>query len=88
MILMNTLKTLGVSFDPKNEYYDAYHVKVEHNLAIEMKYETRRQFYIRVPTTELSECELPVVFTNCIKQKGYVECQTLDLLKFNQKVGI
>jgi DNA mismatch repair protein MSH4 len=82
------LKASGVSFALTEECLEFNFIKAEHNLAIEMKYETRRQFYIRIPTTELSGRELPVVFINCVKRKGYIECQSLDLLKFNQKVGI
>lgn len=53
---------------------------------MEMKYETRRQFYIRIPVTELVHRELPPIFINAIKRKGFLECQTLTLIKFNQKV--
>jgi DNA mismatch repair protein MSH4 len=58
----------------------------EYHIAMDMKYETRRQFYIRIPTTELVDRELPTIFTNTVKRKGYLECQTIALLKFNQKV--
>jgi DNA mismatch repair protein MSH4 len=51
-----------------------------------MKYETRRQFYIRIPKIQLTDRELPDIFTNVVKRKTYLECQTLTLLKYNQKV--
>ncbi len=51
-----------------------------------MKYDTARQYYIRIPTSELEERNLPDVFINSFRKKNVVECQTLDLLKLNQKI--
>ena len=51
-----------------------------------MKYDTARQYYIRVPVSELEDRELPEVFINVFRRKQIVECQTLDLLKWNQKI--
>ena len=61
-------------------------LKVEHGLVVDMRFEQGRQFYIRIPAYEFEDRLLPPVFTNAIKKKGNVECQTLDLIKFNQKV--
>lgn len=52
-----------------------------------MKYDTARQYYIRIPTSELEERNLPDVFINQFRRKNIVECQTLDLLKLNQKIA-
>jgi DNA mismatch repair protein MSH4 len=51
-----------------------------------MKFDPGRQFYIRVPACEFESRPLPAVFTNAIKKKANIECQTLDLIKFNQKI--
>ncbi|KAL8685427.1 MAG: hypothetical protein Q9224_005821 [Gallowayella concinna] len=51
-----------------------------------MRYDTARQYYIRVATSELEERPLPEVFINSFRKKNFVECQTLDLLKLNQKI--
>ena len=40
-----------------------------------------------IPVSELAERELPAVFINIFRRKGKVECQTLDLLKLNQKIA-
>lgn len=51
-----------------------------------MKFENARHFYIRIPEAEFENKPLPAVFTNIIRKKNYVECQTLELMKRNQKV--
>lgn len=57
-----------------------------HNLALELKYDTARQFYIRIHNSELEDRILPKVFINQFRRKNIIECQTLDLLKSNQKI--
>ena len=51
-----------------------------------MKYDTARQYYIRIDASELEERNLPDVFINVFRKKNMIECQTLDLLKWNQKI--
>lgn len=51
-----------------------------------MKYDAARQFYIRIAASELEERNLPDIFINVFKKKNMIECQTLDLLKWNQKI--
>lgn len=51
-----------------------------------MKYDTARQYFIRVPVSELEGRDLPNVFINVFRKKQMIECQTLDLLKLNQKI--
>ncbi|KAL8687009.1 MAG: hypothetical protein Q9218_006697 [Villophora microphyllina] len=69
---------------------DAYQLITDlgqtYSIALEMKYDTARQFYIRIATSELEERNLPEVFINAFRRKTYIECQTLDLLKLNQKI--
>ena len=52
-----------------------------------MKYEPARQFFIAIPVSELEERELPAVFINIFRRKGKIECQTLELVKLNQKIA-
>ncbi|KAL8879902.1 MAG: hypothetical protein Q9192_008136, partial [Flavoplaca navasiana] len=54
---------------------------------LEMKYDTARQYYIRIATSELEERNLPEIFINSFRKKNFIECQTLDLLKLNQKIA-
>lgn len=69
---------------------DAYHHVEElgavHKLHLELKFDSARQFYIRLPVSDLEERPLPPIFTNMFKKKNMVECQTLELMKINQKV--
>ena len=59
----------------------------EHALALDVKYEPARKFFIRISTADLAGRELPSVFINVFRRKNLVECQTLDLLKINQKIA-
>lgn len=58
----------------------------ETDLPLEMRFEVGRQFFIRFPATAASQSQLPEVFLNIVTRRGNIECQTLDLLKLNQKV--
>ncbi|KAI4217829.1 MAG: hypothetical protein L6R36_009256 [Xanthoria steineri] len=70
---------------------DAYQLVTDlgqtHSIALEMKYDTARQYYIRIATSELEDRNLPEIFINSFRKKNFVECQTLDLLKLNQKIA-
>ena len=57
-----------------------------HNLKLELKYDTLRQYYIQIPISELEDRELPEVFVHPFRKKKILECQTLDLKKWNQKI--
>lgn len=60
---------------------------VEHELTLDLKYDTARQFYIRAHASELeSPPSLPEPFINIFPKNKYVECQTLTLVKLNQKI--
>lgn len=48
-----------------------------------MKYDSARQYYIWLPRTD---AQLPDVFINVYRKKKFIECQTLDLVKLNQKI--
>jgi hypothetical protein len=71
---------------PENRCSDA--LVVEYDLSLDLKYDTARQFYIRIPSSEIEGRTLPPVFTNVFRNKNMIECQTLELMKRNQKVRI
>ncbi|KAI9739771.1 MAG: MutS protein msh4 [Cirrosporium novae-zelandiae] len=58
----------------------------EHELSIDLQYDPARQYYFRIPLVGLADRVIPPVFTNIIRKKTYIECQTLALMKQNQKV--
>jgi DNA mismatch repair protein MSH4 len=58
----------------------------EYKFQLELKYESARQFYIRIPLSKIDGRELPPIFINVVRRKKNIECQTLELMKRNQKV--
>jgi len=59
----------------------------EHNLNLQTRFDPKRQFYLRLPSSELEQRNLPAVFINVVRQKDMIECQTLELLKRNQRAN-
>ncbi|KAJ6193254.1 DNA mismatch repair protein MutS [Bipolaris maydis] len=46
----------------------------EYGIKLDLKYETARQFYIKVALSELEGKALPPVFTNIIRRHNHIEC--------------
>ena len=62
-------------------------MKIEtYELPLDLKYDAARQYYIQILASELEDRNLPEVFINVFRKKNMVECQTLDLVKWNQKI--
>ena len=59
----------------------------EHSLSLQTKFDNPRQFYIRLRAEDLEARDLPAVFNNVFRKKDNIECQTLELLKRNQKIS-
>ncbi|KAK7542311.1 muts domain V-domain-containing protein [Phyllosticta citribraziliensis] len=57
-----------------------------HELALDIKFDSARQFYIQFDMADIDNRVLPATFTNIYKKKNKVECQTLEMMKRNQKV--
>ncbi|KAL2815620.1 muts domain V-domain-containing protein [Aspergillus cavernicola] len=55
-----------------------------HDIGLDLKYDPARQYYISLSATETRA--LPDVFINVYRKKNRIECQTLDLVKLNQKI--
>ncbi|KAF9884637.1 MutS protein msh4 [Aspergillus nanangensis] len=55
-----------------------------HDIALDLKYDTARQYYMCLSAAEVES--LPEVFINVYRKKHRIECQTLDLVKLNQKI--
>ncbi|KAJ5211481.1 uncharacterized protein N7498_003127 [Penicillium cinerascens] len=53
-------------------------------MALDLKYDTARQYYICISISDAES--LPDVFINVFRKRSRVECQTLDLVKLNQKI--
>jgi DNA mismatch repair protein MSH4 len=53
---------------------------------LELKYNTARSYYISLSAFELDGA-LPDEFINVVKRRDRMECQTLDLVKLNQRIS-
>ena len=53
---------------------------------LSLKYDVARQLYFTFPASDLDDRALPEVFVNVFRKKNLVECQTLSLVKLNQKI--
>ncbi|KAF1845858.1 DNA mismatch repair protein muts [Cucurbitaria berberidis CBS 394.84] len=60
----------------------------EYGIQLDMKYDNARQFYIKISKSELEGRILPPIFTNILRRKNHIECQTLELMKRNQKINV
>lgn len=58
----------------------------EHQLPLQVMYDNSRQYYIRLPVVELENRPLPPVFINVFRKQKNIECQTIDIMKQNQKI--
>ncbi|KAF2441187.1 hypothetical protein P171DRAFT_419370 [Karstenula rhodostoma CBS 690.94] len=72
----------------EDAYQHATELSEEYDIKLDLKYETGRNFYIRIHIAELEDKALPPVFTNVFKKKNMIECQTVELMKRNQKINI
>ena len=61
-------------------------VAVETGLPLQTMYDNGRHFYVRFPIVELEDRPLPPIFINALRKKNNIECQTIELMKRNQKI--
>ncbi|TQS37015.1 hypothetical protein Golomagni_02527 [Golovinomyces magnicellulatus] len=52
----------------------------------EIRYDNSRKYYLRILEATFNGNPPPEVLINCYLIKGYMECQTLDLVKLNQRI--
>lgn len=55
-------------------------------MQVETRYDNARRYYLRIPETSLEGQTLPDILINCYRKKGFIECQTLNLVKLNQRI--
>ena len=53
---------------------------------MDLKFESARQYYLRISASEIAHRPLPKAFVNVYRRKSVVECQTIELIKLNQKI--
>lgn len=59
----------------------------EYKLPLQTKYSNDRGFYLRLRVEELEDRNMPPVFVNVYRRKDIIECQTMELIKRNQKIS-
>ncbi|RAR01227.1 DNA mismatch repair protein MutS [Stemphylium lycopersici] len=72
----------------EDAYQHSTELSQEFDIRLDLKFETARQFYIKIAMSELEGKVLPPVFTNVIRRKNNIECQTVELMKRNQKINV
>ncbi|PQE03983.1 dna mismatch repair msh4 protein [Rutstroemia sp. NJR-2017a BVV2] len=70
---------------------DVHQHVTEINQKYEMQAETRfdnpRGYYLRFSENDFDGRNVPDILVNCFRKRGFIECQTLDLMKLNQKIA-
>lgn len=51
-----------------------------------MRYDNSRRYWLRIRESDLDDRPLPDILINKFRKKAYIECQTLDLVKLNQRI--
>jgi DNA mismatch repair protein MSH4 len=52
----------------------------------ETRYENARRYYLRFAGGEFDGRNIPDILVNRYRVKGFIECQTLDLMKLNKRI--
>lgn len=52
----------------------------------ETKFDNARRYYLKLHESGFEDRPVPDVLINCFRKKGIIECQTLDLMKLNQRI--
>ncbi|KAG9238562.1 DNA mismatch repair protein-like protein MutS [Amylocarpus encephaloides] len=62
-------------------------INQEYEMLAETRYDNSRLYYLRVLETEFEERPWPDILVNRYRKKSYIECQTLNLMKLNQRIA-
>lgn len=52
----------------------------------ETRYDNSRRYWLRISESSLDNQSLSEIFVHQYRKRGYIECQTLDLMKLNQRI--
>ncbi|KAI1178770.1 muts domain V [Nemania sp. FL0916] len=58
----------------------------ENELAVDVKFDNRRKFWLRIDQSDLEDKNMPDVFINRIVRNRWIECQTLILVQLNNRI--
>lgn len=60
----------------------------ETGLALELKYDPLRRYYIQLRADEVRNSTWPSEFINVLRKKDKIQCSTMTLVKRNQRVCV
>lgn len=52
----------------------------------ETRFDNARRYWLRIPEGDFDSREVPDILINKVLKKGYIECQTLEMMKLNQRI--
>ncbi|KAI1299112.1 DNA mismatch repair protein Msh4 [Xylaria venustula] len=58
----------------------------EYDLTIDVKFDNRRKFWLRLEQNEFEDRQVPDIFINQIVRSRWIECQTLILVQLNNRI--
>ncbi|KAI1333193.1 DNA mismatch repair protein-like protein MutS [Xylariaceae sp. FL0255] len=61
-------------------------VNSEHNIKAEIKFDNHRKFWLRLKEDDFEDRPLPDIFINMVVKKKWIECQTLSLVQYNNRI--
>ncbi|KAG9248419.1 DNA mismatch repair protein-like protein MutS [Calycina marina] len=61
-------------------------INQEHGIKADTKFDNSRRYYLRVAQGDFDKLPMSDILINKIYKKGWIECQTLDLMKLNQRL--
>ncbi|KAH6671073.1 DNA mismatch repair protein-like protein muts [Halenospora varia] len=61
-------------------------INQRYEMQAETKFDNSRRYYFRVSESDFDGRPLPDILINRFRKKGFIECQTLELVKLNQRI--
>lgn len=58
----------------------------DHEISAEIKYDSRRKFWLRLPSSDFEDRALPDILINNVRKGAWIECQTLILVQLNHRI--
>jgi len=58
----------------------------KYEMQVATRYDNSRRYYLRVSESDFDGRTIPDILINRFRKKGFIECQTLDLVKLNQRI--
>jgi len=52
----------------------------------ETRYDNSRRYWLRIAESNFDGRDIPDVLINRVRKKGWIECQTLNIIKLNQRI--